>query len=235
MTSFPSTAAASASPIWGGYGCGRRCVLRASSSPLPSPGWRTGGLSASPSLPTLSPCVPLKTKARPGWIWGYRPWQHSPQGEKVIGPKPHKALLKRLGRLSRNLLRKKKESANRTKAKAWICKAACQDCQYPAGGLAQAHLTAQAMISPRACQRAESGQHGEEPVILPAFYPTWVSSSFGDNWNIRQKGVVVWCLSLVAGFRPARAVRHGGGSRKHCRWPFASGYARSVEASTTGR
>ena len=121
------------------------------------------------------PCVLLKTKARPGWIWGYRPWQHSPQGEKVIGPKSHRALLKRLRRLSRNLLRKKKGSANRTKAKAWICKAACQDCQYPAGGLAQAHLTAQATISPRACQRAESGRHGEEPVILPAFYPTWVS------------------------------------------------------------
>ncbi|TFE69834.1 hypothetical protein A7Q09_00235 [Methylacidiphilum sp. Yel] len=84
-------------------------------------------------------------------------------------------MLKRLRRLSRNLLRKKKGSANRTKAKAWICKAACPYCQYPAGGLAQAHLMAQAMISPRACRRAESGRHGEEPVILPAFYPTWVS------------------------------------------------------------
>ncbi len=53
--------------------------------------------------------------------------------------------------------------------------APCPYCQHPAGGLTQAHLMAQATISPRACRRAESGRHGEEPVILPAFYPTWVS------------------------------------------------------------
>jgi hypothetical protein len=94
-------------------------------------------------------------------------------------------------------LRKKKGSANRTKAKAWICKAACQDCQYPAGGLAQAHLMAQAMISPRACRRAESGRHGEEPVILPAFYPTWVSQSFGDNWSCSAWGRVQETLPLA--------------------------------------
>jgi putative transposase len=39
-------------------------------------------------------------------------------GEKISGPKPHKALFGRLGRLSRSLSRKVKGSANRTKAKA---------------------------------------------------------------------------------------------------------------------
>ncbi|WP_242529170.1 transposase [Methylacidimicrobium sp. B4] len=38
-------------------------------------------------------------------------------GEKVPGPKPHKARLGRLGRLSRSLSRKRKGSANRRKAK----------------------------------------------------------------------------------------------------------------------
>jgi putative transposase len=38
-------------------------------------------------------------------------------GEKVVGPKPHKAMLKRLRRLSRSMSRKQKGSANRAKAK----------------------------------------------------------------------------------------------------------------------
>ena len=38
-------------------------------------------------------------------------------GEKVVGPKPHKALLDRLKRLSRRLSRKQKGSANRAKAR----------------------------------------------------------------------------------------------------------------------
>ncbi len=38
-------------------------------------------------------------------------------GEKVVGPKPHKALLGRLQRLSRSLSRKKKGSKNRNKAR----------------------------------------------------------------------------------------------------------------------
>ncbi|MGC9008291.1 MAG: RNA-guided endonuclease InsQ/TnpB family protein [Halothiobacillaceae bacterium] len=39
-------------------------------------------------------------------------------GETITGPKPHKALLNRLRRLSRSLSRKQKGSANRAKAKA---------------------------------------------------------------------------------------------------------------------
>jgi putative transposase len=38
-------------------------------------------------------------------------------GEKITGPKPHKALMNRLKRLSRNLSRKQKRSNNRKKAK----------------------------------------------------------------------------------------------------------------------
>ena len=43
-------------------------------------------------------------------------------GEKVVGAKPHKALLSRLQRLSRSLSRKVKGSANRHKAKAKLAK-----------------------------------------------------------------------------------------------------------------
>jgi len=38
-------------------------------------------------------------------------------GEKVVGPKPHKAMLKKLQRLSRSMSRKQKGSANRNKAR----------------------------------------------------------------------------------------------------------------------
>lgn len=43
-------------------------------------------------------------------------------GEAIPGPKPHKALLDRLRRLSRSLSRKQKGSANRRKAKAKLAK-----------------------------------------------------------------------------------------------------------------
>ena len=43
-------------------------------------------------------------------------------GEVIDGPKPHKALLSRLQRLSRSLSRKQKGSANRKKAKAKLAK-----------------------------------------------------------------------------------------------------------------
>jgi putative transposase len=43
-------------------------------------------------------------------------------GETIPGPKPHKALLDRLRRLSRSLSRKQKGSANRRKAKAKLAK-----------------------------------------------------------------------------------------------------------------
>ena len=43
-------------------------------------------------------------------------------GEEIPGPKPHKALLGRLRRLSRSLSRKQKGSANRKKAKAKLAK-----------------------------------------------------------------------------------------------------------------
>lgn len=43
-------------------------------------------------------------------------------GEKIVGPKPHTALLKRIRRLSRRLSRKQKGSANRKKAKAKLAK-----------------------------------------------------------------------------------------------------------------
>ncbi len=43
-------------------------------------------------------------------------------GETIDGPKPHKALLARLQRLSRSLSRKQKGSANRKKAKARLAK-----------------------------------------------------------------------------------------------------------------
>jgi len=43
-------------------------------------------------------------------------------GKTILGPKPHKALLSRLRRLSRSLSRKQKGSANRRKAKAELAK-----------------------------------------------------------------------------------------------------------------
>jgi len=43
-------------------------------------------------------------------------------GEAITGPKPHKALLERLRRLSRSLSRKKKGSSNRNKAKVKLSK-----------------------------------------------------------------------------------------------------------------
>ncbi|MDA8362658.1 MAG: RNA-guided endonuclease TnpB family protein [Gammaproteobacteria bacterium] len=43
-------------------------------------------------------------------------------GEKILSPKPHKALLDRMRRLSRSLSRKVKGSANRRKAKAKLAK-----------------------------------------------------------------------------------------------------------------
>jgi putative transposase len=43
-------------------------------------------------------------------------------GEKIIGPKPHTALLKRLRRLSQSLSRKQKGSQNRRKARAKLAK-----------------------------------------------------------------------------------------------------------------
>lgn len=43
-------------------------------------------------------------------------------GETISGPKPHKALLSRLQRLSRSLSRKQKGSANRKKAKSKLAK-----------------------------------------------------------------------------------------------------------------
>lgn len=43
-------------------------------------------------------------------------------GEKIAGPKPHKALLGRLRRLSRSLSRKQKGSANRKKAKTKLAR-----------------------------------------------------------------------------------------------------------------
>ena len=43
-------------------------------------------------------------------------------GETIIGPKPHKALLNRLRRLSRSLSRKQKGSCNRQKAKAKLAR-----------------------------------------------------------------------------------------------------------------
>ena len=43
-------------------------------------------------------------------------------GEKIVGPKPHKALLQRLKRLSKSLSRKKKGSKNRDKARQKLAK-----------------------------------------------------------------------------------------------------------------
>ncbi|WP_134389428.1 RNA-guided endonuclease TnpB family protein [Methylacidiphilum sp. Yel] len=40
----------------------------------------------APQMPTLSPCIPPKTKARPWWIWRYRPWQHSPEEKRYSVP-----------------------------------------------------------------------------------------------------------------------------------------------------
>ncbi len=204
MTSFPSTAAASASPIWVEYGCRRRCVLRASSSPLPSPGWRTGGLSASPSLPMLSPCVPLKTKARP---------DHTPipKGLRLLISGNAKKARFRLSKLHARIANIRQDALHKLRS----------DLTQRFHPIAIEELNVRGMLKNHRLARSIAD--------------IWISSSFADNWNTRQKGVVVWCLSLVAGFRPARAVRHGERSRKHCRWPFASGCARSVEASTAGR
>ena len=53
-----------------------------------------------------------------GVDWGVRALATLSTGETIAGPKPHKALLNRLRRLSRSLSRKHKGSANRRKARA---------------------------------------------------------------------------------------------------------------------
>ena len=56
------------------------------------------------------------------WIWVLRHWQCTPTGETIDGPKPHKALLARLQRLSRSVSRKQKGSENRKKARAKLAR-----------------------------------------------------------------------------------------------------------------
>jgi len=52
-------------------------------------------------------------------------------GEKIEGPKPHKALLKRIRRLSRSLSRKQKGSNNRRKARHRLSRLPCKSRVYP--------------------------------------------------------------------------------------------------------
>lgn len=71
----------------------------------------------------ISPICPKpKTKAWWGVDLGVSALATLSTGETITGPKPHKALLGRLQRLSRSLSRKQKGSANRAKAKAKLAR-----------------------------------------------------------------------------------------------------------------
>jgi putative transposase len=77
-------------------------------------------LTASGVQPHLTPKAESQNEAHEGTVGvdlGLASLATLSTGERVAGPKPHKALLKRLKRLSRGLSRKRKGSRNRDKAR----------------------------------------------------------------------------------------------------------------------
>ncbi|MDD2729834.1 RNA-guided endonuclease TnpB family protein [Malikia sp.] len=69
-----------------------------------------------------SPLPPAENQGAVGVDLGVKALATLSTGETIPGPKPHKALLYRLQRLSRSLSRKQKGSANRNKARARLAK-----------------------------------------------------------------------------------------------------------------
>lgn len=74
-------------------------------------------VSIAVEVPDNSPLPPAKNQGVVGVDLGISALATLSTGESITGPKPHKALLDRLQRLSRSLSRKLKGSANRKKAK----------------------------------------------------------------------------------------------------------------------
>ena len=73
--------------------------------------------SITVDTPTNSHLRPAENQGAVGVDLGVAALATLSTGEVIVGPKPHKALLARLKRLSRSLSRKQKGSANRQKAK----------------------------------------------------------------------------------------------------------------------
>ena len=74
-------------------------------------------VSITVDTPTNSHLRPAENQGAVGVDLGVAALATLSTGEVIVGPKPHKALLARLKRLSRSLSRKQKGSANRKKAK----------------------------------------------------------------------------------------------------------------------
>ena len=74
-------------------------------------------VSITVDTPTNSNLRPAENQGAVGVDLGVAALATLSTGEVIVGPKPHKALLARLRRLSRSLSRKQKGSANRQKAK----------------------------------------------------------------------------------------------------------------------
>ena len=74
-------------------------------------------VSITVDTPTNSHLRPAENQGAVGVDLGVAALATLSTGEVIVGPKPHKALLARLKRLSRSLSRKQKGSANRQKAK----------------------------------------------------------------------------------------------------------------------
>ena len=74
-------------------------------------------VSITVDTPTNSHLRPAENQGAVGVDLGVAALATLSTGEVIVGPKPHKALLARLRRLSRSLSRKQKGSANRQKAK----------------------------------------------------------------------------------------------------------------------
>ncbi len=79
-------------------------------------------VSLTVDTPAVSHLPPAETQGGVGVDLGVSAFAALSTGEVKVGPKPHKALLKRLRRLSRSLSRKQKGSANRRKAKAKLAR-----------------------------------------------------------------------------------------------------------------
>ena len=79
-------------------------------------------VSITVDTPTNSNLRPAENQGAVGVDLGVAALATLSTGEVIVGPKPHKALLARLKRLSRSLSRKQKGSANRKKARARLAR-----------------------------------------------------------------------------------------------------------------
>lgn len=153
-------------------------------------------------------------------------------GESIPGPKPHKALLGRLRRLSRSLSRKAKGSANRRKAKAKLAKLHARIANIRSDALHKLtsdltrrfhtigieNLSVRGMVRNRHLARSIADRG---------------SSSSGGNWSTRRRceaGRLLWQIVFTPA---ARRARHAARSSTNCRCRYASGRARLAAWSTT--